>query len=74
MTTLSIQQKINRLPPDLLIEVDKLLDTLLSQCAKTNTISNEEIEAVCGLYQAKHSVSLKQIEQAIIQGALDGNH
>jgi hypothetical protein len=50
MTSLSIQQKIDRLP----------LDALLSQCAKTNSISDEEIEAVCGLYQAKQSVSLEQ--------------
>ena len=80
MTVLSIQQKINRLPPELLTEVDKLLDSLLAQYmsneakAQADMISDEEIDAACGLYKADRSVSLEEMEQAIIEGALNGNY
>lgn len=37
-------------------------------------ISEVEIEAVCGLYQADCTVSLEQMEEAIVQGALNGRY
>jgi len=37
-------------------------------------ISDAEIEAVCGLYQADCAVSLEQMEEAIMQGAINGRY
>lgn len=37
-------------------------------------ISDAEIEAVCGLYQADYAVSLEQMEEAIMQGAMNGRY
>ena len=40
--------------------------------AKLGKIPLTEVEAVCGLYQANHSVSLEEMENAIAEGAIDG--
>jgi hypothetical protein len=37
-------------------------------------ISQTDIEAVCGLYQANHSVSLEEMENAIAEGAIHGSN
>jgi len=37
-------------------------------------ISQTDIEAVCGLYQSNHSISLKEMEKAIAEGAIHGSN
>lgn len=45
-----------------------------SKESKRSNIPLAEVEAVCGLYQANHSVSLEEMENAIAEGAINGRN
>ena len=76
-----IGEKVHQLPAEVLTEVDDYVSFLLHKCRdvpikktrkSADEITNADINAVCGVYQAERTVSLEQMECAIIQGALDG--
>ncbi len=46
----------------------------VEKSSKLGKMPLTEVEAVCGLYQATHSVSLEEMENAIAEGAIDGGN
>jgi|JFJP01.1.fsa_nt_gi hypothetical protein len=73
-----IDEKIHQLPAEVLAEVDDYVSFLLQKYhvkkirKSVAEITDADIDAVCGVYRAERSVSLEQMEAAIMQGALDG--
>ena len=72
-----IDEKIHQLPVEFLSEVDNYVSFLLHKYRdvpfkktrkSADEITDADIDAVCGVYQAERTVSLEQMECAIIQG------
>jgi hypothetical protein len=76
-----IDEKIQQLPSGILPEVNDYISFLLQKYQRipvrkirksAEEITEADIDAVCGIYRAERSVSLEQMEEAIVQGALHG--
>ncbi|OUD12087.1 DUF2281 domain-containing protein [Thioflexithrix psekupsensis] len=76
-----IDKKIQQLPSNALPEVENYVCFLLEKYQRITSrtvrksaeeITEADIDAVCGIYRAERSVTLEQMEAAIVQGAWRG--